>query len=167
MLNPLLTKQLQQLDLDPEKPPNSNEWSQLLANLNLVLTNQLSAVNHDKIQASANNHVEQVLLINKIITSGTNSENVQEILTQACKELAKAFDSPQVAAALLNEDKTALVVKAEYLDAGRPTAMGVVIPNNERTKEIINSFQPQIIHHPLEKPSPQDIRDLMIKRKKR
>ncbi|MBN2305092.1 MAG: PAS domain-containing protein [Anaerolineae bacterium] len=69
-----------------------------------------------------------LLLLNRVIAAATSTLDVKEVLTVACHELGQAFDIPQVAAALFNTECTAAVVTAEYLAAGRPSAMGIELP---------------------------------------
>jgi GAF domain-containing protein len=56
-------------------------------------------------------------LLNRIIDAASSTLNKVDMLKLVCYELATAFDVPQAAAALRNEDKTHFEVVAEYLAA--------------------------------------------------
>jgi PAS domain S-box-containing protein len=71
---------------------------------------------------------QELALLNRVIAASAGEPEPVAILETACRELAAAFDLPQAAAALLNQDKTAAVVVAEYLAEGRPSAMQGIIP---------------------------------------
>ena len=70
----------------------------------------------------------ELALLNRVIAATAAEPEPEAILETACRELAYAFDVPQVAAALLNERKTEAVVVAEYLAEGRPPALERAIP---------------------------------------
>jgi PAS domain S-box-containing protein len=70
----------------------------------------------------------ELALLNRVIAATAVRVEPHAILEIACCELALAFDVPQTAAALLNEEKTEAVVVAEYLAEGRPSAMNAAIP---------------------------------------
>jgi len=53
-------------------------------------------------------------LLNRVITASTSSLEPTAVLETVCRELARAFDVPQAAAALLNQERTELSVVAEY-----------------------------------------------------
>ncbi len=67
-------------------------------------------------------------MLNRVIEASAAALGPEELLETVCRELALAFNVPQAAAALLNEEKTEAVVVAEYLSKGRPTALNHAIP---------------------------------------
>jgi GAF domain-containing protein/DNA-binding response OmpR family regulator len=71
---------------------------------------------------------QELALLNRVIAASATSLEPEAILEIVCRELAQIFDVPQAAATLLNEEKTAAVVVAEYLTEGRPAAWGQRIP---------------------------------------
>ncbi|GAB4549370.1 MAG: hypothetical protein Kow0063_44240 [Anaerolineae bacterium] len=84
----------------------------------------------------------ELALLNRIITASAANPNVTSILALACRELASAFAVPQAAVALLNDDKTAAQVVAEYqAEEGRPPALNETIPVAGNP-----SFQHLLIH---------------------
>jgi PAS domain S-box-containing protein len=81
----------------------------------------------------------ELSLLNQVIAASAAGLEPVTILETACRELALAFEAPQATAALLNEDKTASTIVAEYRAKGRPSALGHVIPaeNNPVTPYVL------------------------------
>ncbi len=65
----------------------------------------------------------ELALLNRIIAASVSELEPEEILETACRELAKAFELSQVAAALLNPEKTTAVIVAEQLAEGQSSAL--------------------------------------------
>jgi PAS domain S-box-containing protein len=72
--------------------------------------------------------VSHLALLNRLSGAAISTSNELAMLQAACRELANAFDVPQVAAALLDADQASAVIAAEYLYPGRPTGIGTRIP---------------------------------------
>jgi len=70
----------------------------------------------------------ELTLLNRVIAAASTTMEPEVVLKTTCRELALAFDLPMAAAALLNEERTASVVVAEYLTKGYTSAMGIEIP---------------------------------------
>jgi PAS domain S-box-containing protein len=70
----------------------------------------------------------ELALLNRVIATTTSETEPEAILQTVCRELGQAFQLPEVGAALLNEEGTALTVIAEYRSEERPTALDVVMP---------------------------------------
>ena len=70
----------------------------------------------------------ELALLNQIIAASASGLEPEALLEIACRGLAQAFDVPQAAAALLNEEKTQAEVVAEYCVEGRPPALHGIIP---------------------------------------
>jgi signal transduction histidine kinase/DNA-binding response OmpR family regulator len=60
----------------------------------------------------------ELTLLNHVIAASATSAEPEAILEVACRELAQAFDVPHATACILNQEKTAAVVVAEYSSAG-------------------------------------------------
>ena len=88
------------------------------------------------------------------------------MLEAICVELATWFDAPQAAAALLNDERTASVVVAEYLTEGRPSAMGHVIPlaGNPTSQWVITNKRPMPILDAQTDPGTAAVHHLMRER---
>ncbi|MEW5961593.1 MAG: PAS domain S-box protein, partial [Chloroflexota bacterium] len=79
-------------------------------------------------EAEIRRHNRELTLLNQVIAACATYEEPEVILEVACRELALAFYVPQATASLLNEEKTAVTVIAEYRAEGRPTALGATLP---------------------------------------
>jgi PAS domain S-box-containing protein len=108
----------------------------------------------------------ELALLNQVIAAATSTLEVEKVLEVTCRELALAFDVPQVAAALLNDEHTAITVVAEYLAEGRPSAMGDVIPleGNPATQYVIQHKSPLAIADAQTDPRIAPVHELMERR---
>jgi PAS domain S-box-containing protein len=66
-------------------------------------------------------------LLNRLSNAAITTSNELTLLHTACREIASAFDIPQVSAWLIDSQRTASVA-AEYMYPGRPSAYGKQIP---------------------------------------
>lgn len=87
--------------------------------------------------------VSETLLLNRVI-SATMSNDVATVLNVVCRELAGAFNVPQVACALLDDDEQNLTVVSEFCIPGRPSGMGAIIPKvgNALVEEVFSTRSP-------------------------
>ncbi len=87
-------------------------------------------------------------LLNRVIAASAAEPELIPLLETVCRELALAFQLPQAAAALIDDDETTAQVVAEYLDQGRPPAMNQIIPvmGNESYQYLISNKVPLIIN---------------------
>jgi PAS domain S-box-containing protein len=83
-----------------------------------------------RVEKEVNLRNRELELLNRIIAVSASEWEPNSILETACRELARAFDLPQAVAALLNTEKTAAEVVAEYRAPGRPPALNETIPVN-------------------------------------
>ncbi|WP_129626500.1 response regulator [Candidatus Oscillochloris fontis] len=92
--------------------------------------------------------VSETLLLNRVI-SATMSNDVTTVLNVVCRELAGAFNVPQVACALLDEDELNLKVVSEFCVPGRPSGMGAIIPKvgNALVEEVFHTRSPVQINN--------------------
>ena len=58
--------------------------------------------------------LREALVLNRVISAALSSLKLKEILQTICEELGKTFDTPQVAFALMNANRTHLTVFSEY-----------------------------------------------------
>ncbi|MCU0493872.1 MAG: response regulator [Chloroflexaceae bacterium] len=93
--------------------------------------------------------LRETLVLNRVIAAVASTLEPEQVLETVCRELAQAFGLPQAAAALLNSDGTALQVVAEYLEPGRPPAMGMSVPLNgsPATQQVIDERRPLYIRN--------------------
>ncbi|HFD40337.1 MAG TPA: PAS domain S-box protein, partial [Anaerolineae bacterium] len=109
----------------------------------------------------------ELTLLNRVIAaSAAASRDMASILETVCRELAQAFDVPQAAAALLNQDRTQSVVVAEYRTEDRPPALGAVIPakDNPSVAYLLRHKRPLVIPDAQNDPLLAPVHDLMRQR---
>lgn len=97
-----------------------------------------------EMEAELERQVRDTVLLNRVIAAVTSTSDTTTILTILCTQLAYALNLPQAACALLNPEKTNLTVVAEYLEKGRISALGAVIPveNNPATEYVLAHKRP-------------------------
>jgi PAS domain S-box-containing protein len=113
-------------------------------------------------------------LLNRVITAATSRLEPTAVLETVCRELARAFDVPQAAAALLNEERTELSVVAEYrssVRSGEPSeapisALGATIPvaGNPATTYVLEHKAPLAVVDAQHDPRMAPVHDLMRQR---
>ncbi|MGB7538256.1 MAG: GAF domain-containing protein [Anaerolineales bacterium] len=67
-------------------------------------------------------------LLNRLTNAAITTSNERSLLQIACRELAAAFDVPQSAAVLIQENREDACVVAEHIYPGRPSAMSLILP---------------------------------------
>jgi PAS domain S-box-containing protein len=67
-------------------------------------------------------------LLNRLTNAAITTSNERSLLQIACRELAAAFDVPQSAAVLIQENRAEAFVVAEHIYPGRPSAMSLTLP---------------------------------------
>ncbi len=67
-------------------------------------------------------------LLNRLTNAAITTSNERSLLQVACRELAAAFDVPQSAAVLIQENRAEGFVVAEHIYPGRPSAMSMTLP---------------------------------------
>ncbi len=108
----------------------------------------------------------ELTLLNQIIMASATDLEPEAVLETACCELAMVLDLPQAAIALLNEEKTAAVVIAEYLAEGRPPALHNTIPvtGNPSLQYLLKQQNPLAIDDAQHDPRLAPIHHLMRER---
>ncbi len=105
---------------------------------------------------------QMLTLVNQVTAAASSAMDPNQVLTITCRELATAFGLPQAAAAMLNEEGTAATVVAEYLEEGRPSAIGMVIPvtGNLSTEYVLENKSPLAIPNAQSDPRSALVHDL-------
>jgi len=105
-------------------------------------------------------------LLNQIIAASASDLDPETMLETACRELARTFDVPQAAAALINEEKTEAVVVAEYVAEGHTPARGEIIPvkDNASYQYLLSNKAPLVVQDAQSDPRLEPIHDLMCRR---
>ena len=94
-----------------------------------TLANQTAAaLENARLYDEARRRNRELALLNRVIAATAAGQAIEPILEVVCRELALAFDVPQSAAALFNEEKTEAVVVAEYLARRTGPSTGRVHP---------------------------------------
>jgi len=155
--------------LFPLFAPQVALWSVLTA-MNFVfpmsaLVVVAAAIRHRDLQQRERRSREMALL-NRVLAAASASLEPYKVLEVTCRELALAFDVPQAAAALLNEEGTASTVVAEYLASGRPGALGKVIPlaDNSAARYVLEHKGPLAVTDVQRDPRMAAVRHLMQSR---
>jgi PAS domain S-box-containing protein len=105
----------------------------------------------------------ELTLLNQVIFAASSSSGPQSVFETTCRELALAFNVPQVTAALLDDTGEKLEVVAEYRESGRPSGLDVEIPvkDNPAMQAVIESKEPLAIVEAQTDPRMAPIHDLM------
>ena len=108
----------------------------------------------------------ELALLNRIIAGPAAELAPEEILENGCRELAQAFDTAWAAAALLDVEKTAATVVAEYLADHRPPALGKTIPltGNRPLQHLLSGGNPLVVSDAQNDPRLAPIHELMRQR---
>jgi len=107
------------------------------------------AIHNVRCTAQAAQRNRELTLLNRVISATTVAagEGLEPALEAVCRELALAFQVPQVAAALFNKEKTEATVVAEYLAPGRHSCLGATIPaaGNAASQHLLAHKTPLVI----------------------
>jgi two-component system cell cycle sensor histidine kinase/response regulator CckA len=134
--------------------------------LEMLAAHAAAALENARLFDETQRRNRELTLLNRVIAASVAGQATEQILEVVCRELALAFDVPQSAAALFNEQKTQAVVVAEYLAPGRPSAMGEIIPaaGNPGSQHLLKYKTPLVIDDAQIDPRQAPIRDLMRRR---
>jgi PAS domain S-box-containing protein len=124
------------------------------------------AINNARLYSQAAQRNRELTLLNRVIAATAVGEALESVLEVVCRELALAFEVPQAAAALFNEEKTEAVVVAEYLAPGRPPSLGATIPTagNPGALHLLRNKTPLVIEDAQTDPRQAPIHDLLRQR---
>ncbi|NCC37413.1 MAG: GAF domain-containing protein, partial [Chloroflexia bacterium] len=107
--------------------------------LNTLCDDVGKAIERTRFRGDQQRVVRETLLLNRMMSVIATAPDMRQALQRICVDLANAFDVPQALCALLNEDRTAQTVVAEYRDETGPSVIGSVIPirGNLLTQDLI------------------------------
>lgn len=110
-----------------------------------------------------NRENQELTLLQRILDKSHTLESIPKLLEIICTELAHVLNVPQAAAALLDPRNNELRVVAEYLEPGRPSGLGAVIPleNNEATRYVLEHQRPLAIEDAQNDPRTRGTHHLM------
>ncbi len=148
-----LQSELEILKLDTLQPPSPEQWQQFLRQIGVVFETY-----EQNLLANT--------LINDILAQASSILNPIEILEIICEKVATAFDVPQAAVAMFNEEGTEAHVVAEYLEEGRPSGLGLIFPvkNNLATEKVVETRQPVVVTNVQTDPLMESTRDVLVYR---
>jgi len=106
-------------------------------------------------------------LLNRVIAATATSSDTITILNTVCQELALAFDTPQVTATLLNEERTTAIFVADYHSDNQPTLQdeSIAIENNPIIQYLVTHKTPLVAMDAQNDPCLTPIHNLLRKRK--
>jgi PAS domain S-box-containing protein len=107
--------------------------------------------------------LKEARILNRIIATASSEAELNAVLASACKELAIFFDLPQATVALFDKTGT-LKITSEYLKEGRPSALGLIIPDNSLTRQVVASRQPLLIDNAQKDTGQKEIYNLYVMR---
>ena len=130
----------------------------------LVVLQEISAFK--RAQEELQHRLRETLLLNRVIAAATSGQEPNAVLSVICEELARAFDLPQAAFALLSPEGTHLTAVAEYRAEGRPSGLGAIIPlqDNQATQQVLEQRAPLFISNAQTDPRMAQVHDLQRKR---
>lgn len=104
-----------------------------------------------------------LMLLNQIIVAAAAAKEPDAVLSTACRELALAFDLPEVMAGILNEEKTVVEVVAEYKTEDHPSILKLVISvaENPATHYLLSRAAPLVIENAPTNPYVAPLYDLV------
>jgi PAS domain S-box-containing protein len=107
----------------------------------------------------------ELSLLNRIIAASAEDLEPKAFLETACRELALAFDVPQVAACLLNESRTTAVFVAEYRTEERKAALNgtLSIGDIPPLQRLFNDKELLVVNDAQNDPRLTQIRDLICR----
>ena len=108
----------------------------------------------------------ELALLNRVIAASAAGLELENFLETVCRELAQAFGVPQVAATLLNPEKTEGVVVADYSIEGHPSTAGQTVPveNNPSFQHVLTHKTPLAVDDAQSDPRLAPVHDLMCHR---
>ncbi len=141
------------------------QWDEEEQMLVQQVTEQLSlALENARLFQESQRRAEELALINRIVTEISSTLDIQENLQIIAKETAKITSALHVGIALLNDEKTHLILSADYPENKKDLGMKIPLENNPSTLQVLETRTPfslpDIQHNPLA----AEIRDVMRKR---
>lgn len=112
------------------------------------------------------NRLRKVTLLSQAIRLTATAGELNSALEDLCAEMARFFDTPQAACALLNDDRTEARVVAEFRASNRPPAAGTVFPvdGNPSMQYILTHKVPLAITDAQTDPRLASVHDVMRRR---
>jgi PAS domain S-box-containing protein len=116
--------------------------------------------------AELNHSNRELALLNRVMTATAAEVEPKEVLRIACLELAQVLEVPQASACLLNDERTAITIVAEYAAPGRPSALNAAIrlADNPMVSSLLALQEPLISQDAQNDPRIGAFRELILRR---
>ncbi|MBT3315738.1 MAG: response regulator [Anaerolineae bacterium] len=107
---------------------------------------------------------EELALVNKIVTEISSNLDLKANLSIIAREIAKIASALHVGITLLNEEKTHLILTADYPRQDEDLGMRIPLENNPTSLEVIENHQPISTQDIQNNPRMAAIKDVMKQR---
>jgi len=133
------------------------------------VSDQLSlALENARLFQEAQKRAQEMATVNSIVTSVASTLDLKSTLQSIADNLANLLSAGHVGIALMNEDKSALILTADApVMPGAASEIGTSLPTNgsPATEEVIRTHKPLFIQDVPNNPLVLPIHDLMLRRK--
>lgn len=118
-------------------------------------------------QLALQEHLHELEVLNRVIAAANSSLNPDDMLHAICVEVTQMLNVPQAGIALLNDDKTGLIVMAtEDMNNSAPaTGYTILLENNEASQRAIREGKPVVVAHAQTDPANESVHDIMQQRR--
>ena len=132
------------------------------------VTDQLSlALENARLFQETQRRAQELSVVNKVVSSVASSLDLKATLQSVADNLVNLLDAQNVGIAMLNEDKSHLILSAEASPVyGHVAEIGLLIPvlGNIPTEEVIRSRKPVFIKDVATNPLAEPVRESLLKR---
>ncbi len=122
------------------------------------------AIENARLFQETQQRTEELALVNKVVTEVSRSLNLKKSLGIIAKEIAGITSALHVGIALLNNEKTHLVLTADYPQNDEDLGMRVSLENNVTTNEVLEKHIPLSVQDIQNNPLMSGIKDVMKQR---
>lgn len=132
------------------------------------VTDQLSlALENARLFQETQRRAQELSVVNTVVASVASSLDLQATLQSVADNLVRLLDAQNVGIAMLNDERSHLILKAEASpEYGHTTEVGLLIPvhGNIPTEEVIRSRKPVFIKDVSTNPLAEPVREPLLKR---
>jgi PAS domain S-box-containing protein len=151
--------------VDEEKDRAFSSDEQLLIR---QVTDQLSlALENARLFQETQLRAQELSIVNQVVTSVSGSLDLQSTLQNVADNLVELLNAQNVGIALINSEKTSLILRAEATPTFEPpTDLGLLIPikGNLATEEVLRTRKPVFIKDVATNPLALPIKDILEER---
>jgi hypothetical protein len=132
------------------------------------VTDQLSlALENARLFQEAQKRAQEMAIVNSVVTSVAGALDLKSTLQSIADNLASLLSAGHVGIALMNEDRTALILTTDTpITTSTPSEIGISLPiiGNPLNEEVIRTRKPVFVQDVPNNPLMFPIRDLMLRR---